>query len=130
VADPVVWIVDSSHWPRAYLRAELIERGYDAVGFETLRDAVAALHGARPRRPRAVVVELTHQAADPSLLAAIFRRGIPAVGVAGAVAAADEQVRAAGWARWLRRPLTVGAIADAVEALALRATSARTDGDK
>src|SRR5689334_9573424 len=38
---PVVWIVDAEHWPRAYLRAELIERGYDAVGFVGVREALA-----------------------------------------------------------------------------------------
>ena len=37
---PVVWIVDADHWPRAELRALLIERGYDAIGFESLVDAV------------------------------------------------------------------------------------------
>src|SRR5215471_17474158 len=31
--DPtVVWIIDAEQWPRALLRAELIERGFDAVG--------------------------------------------------------------------------------------------------
>jgi hypothetical protein len=38
-AEPPVWIVASDHW-RAYLCAELIERGYDAVGFVTLQDVL------------------------------------------------------------------------------------------
>jgi hypothetical protein len=38
---PVVWIIDPDQWPRAMLRAELIERGVDAVGLpETLRRPV------------------------------------------------------------------------------------------
>ena len=35
---PVIWIIDAEQWPRALLRAELIERGYDAVGYVTVRD--------------------------------------------------------------------------------------------
>ena len=41
--EPVLWVIDSEQWPRAYLRAELIERGYDAYGFMTVSDALDSL---------------------------------------------------------------------------------------
>src|SRR5438105_15757625 len=53
----VIWIIDADHWPRALLRAELIERGYDAVGFVTDDDAVRVIP---QRRPDVIVVELRH----------------------------------------------------------------------
>ena len=56
---PVIWIVDAEHWPRAGLRAELIERGYDAIGFPTLRDAVLGLR--HIRRPALMVIDLQGQ---------------------------------------------------------------------
>ena len=112
---PVVWIVDADHWPRAYLRAELIERGYDAVGFPTLREALGAL--ANVRRPALVIVDLGALEVEPRSLAALGRAGAPVLGVVGAAAAEDQLVRAFPWAALLRRPVTIGAIADAVERL-------------
>ena len=38
--EPAVWVIDSEQWPRACLRAELIERGYDAYGFISIGDAL------------------------------------------------------------------------------------------
>ena len=51
MAEVPIWIVGADHWPRALLRAELIERGYDATGFPTLEDAVTRLMLTRARRP-------------------------------------------------------------------------------
>ena len=42
----VVWIIDVDQWPRAMLRAELIERGYDAVGYVTVRKCGCFSHSA------------------------------------------------------------------------------------
>jgi hypothetical protein len=112
-APAVVYVVGADHWPRAYLRAELIERGWDAVGFASLRDCLARLITARAPRPRAIVVDLAGEAADDRLFAAVFREGIPMIAVAGAEDAASH-VRELPWAVFLRRPLTIGAIADAV----------------
>jgi hypothetical protein len=112
--EPVVWIAESEHWQRAELRALLIERGYDAIGFETLRDAVlrARLPGAV--LPAAMVIDLTAQVANDALLSAVFDAGIPIVAVAGVVEAQDAGVRGRPWAAFLRRPITLGEIADAV----------------
>ena len=56
-----VWIVSADQWPRAYLRAELIERGYDATGFVSLKDAVIRLMLARSQRPGLLVIDLHDQ---------------------------------------------------------------------
>jgi DNA-binding response OmpR family regulator len=116
----VVWIVDADHWPRASLRAELLERGYEAIGFESARDAVLALARGRPRRPDLVVVDLAGQTTDLASLKALLRTGAAAVGVGGALEWGAEADGGLEWAATLRRPVTVGAIANAVEALAAR----------
>ncbi|HVV49056.1 MAG TPA: hypothetical protein VHO06_05320 [Polyangia bacterium] len=107
-----IWIVDAEHWPRAYLRAELIERGFDAVGFVAVDDALAALALGRPR-PRLAVVDLRGQPSDPRRLAPLLRFGFPVVAVGGA--AEWAAARHHPWAAFLRRPLTIGAVADEVE---------------
>jgi hypothetical protein len=113
----VVWIVDADHWPRASLRAELLERGYEAIGFESARDAVLALALGRTPRPQLVAVDLTGQTADLASLRALLRAGAPAVGVGGALEWSSPAVESLGWAARLRRPVTIGAIAAAVAAL-------------
>jgi nucleoside-diphosphate-sugar epimerase len=104
-------VIGAERGPRAALRAELIERGHDAIGFETLRDAVLAgrLPGAQP--PALIVLDLQDQPIDDRLLDALFATGAAIIAVAGAT---DEALRDRPWARWLRRPLTLGAIANAV----------------
>jgi hypothetical protein len=110
-----VWIVGADHWPRAYLRAELIERGYDAVGFEDVADALFELARGPAPRPRLVVVDLHEPSPAETLVAALFRLGVPVVGVAGATGTAADHAGGRPWAALLRRPVTIGAIADVVE---------------
>jgi hypothetical protein len=110
---PPIWVIGAEWGPRAALRAELIERGADAAGFETLRDAALAARVPGAARPVAVVVDLHGQAADDRLLDALFAVGAPVVAIGGATEDADPRLRARPWAHWLRRPITLGAIADA-----------------
>ena len=56
-----VWIIDDQQWPRAALRAELLERGYEAVGFRRVLHALARLEEADVARPAVVVLELRGQ---------------------------------------------------------------------
>jgi hypothetical protein len=116
-APAVVFVVGADHWPRAYLRAELIERGWDAEGFVALRDCLARLAASPSRRPRAIVVDLAGEQGDDRLFAAVFRKGIPMIAVGGAEDAAAPRLRDLPWAVFLRRPLTIGAIADALAQL-------------
>jgi hypothetical protein len=110
-----VWIIGSDHWPRAYLRAELIERGYDAVGYVGIRDALIDLALAPSRRPRLVVIDLLGQLEDETLVAALFRQDAPVVALAGATAATEEPLLHHPWTVFLRRPLTIGQVADVVD---------------
>lgn len=124
VAPPArVWIIDSDQWPRASLRAELIERGYDAVGVVTLREGVVRLVSHPDQQPQAIVIDLQGQIDDASLLAVLFRHGIPVIAIAGASAAEAHGVRELPWAAFLRRPVTIGAVADALLAFDLQGTS-------
>ena len=110
-----VWIVNADHWPRAYLRAELIERGYDATGFETLKDAVIRLLMARSRRPALLVIDLHEQPIDDKLASVLLRERLPMVAIADATS--SESALPSVVVDRLRRPLTIGAIADAIDRL-------------
>lgn len=107
---PVVWLIDPDHWPRALLRAELIERGYDAIGFASLDDAILRLATALDRRPRLVLVNLSGQEVTRGAVALLGAGGVPVIGVAGA---GDHS--ALGLTALLRRPVSLGQIADTVE---------------
>ena len=113
---PVVWIVDAGQWPRALLRAELIERGYEAIGFVRLGHAVAALamNGPDYPPPRAIVIDLAGQHASADSLRRLAASGALLIATGGAVEMADPALSAVRWAARLPRPVTLGAIGDAV----------------
>jgi hypothetical protein len=117
VSDPVVWIVDSEHWPRACLRAELIERGYDALGFETLADALVRLVLPGSPGPRVVVIDLTDQPVDRRQLESFVRAGAALIGIAGAVEVARPAQGNLPWTVLLQRPVSLGEIAGCVARL-------------
>jgi DNA-binding response OmpR family regulator len=110
-----VWVVSEDQWPRAYLRAELIERGYDAVGFVALKDAVVRLMLARSQRPDLLVVDLPAVELDDELRATLFREGVPVLVITSADA--TDGGEAGPVIETLRRPITIGAIADTVQRL-------------
>ena len=99
-----VWIIDSEQWPRALLRAELIERGFDAVGYVHAADASPT------RVPDVIVVDLRHVARDE--VAKLFELGVPVIGIASLPEA--EWLREFEWGAVLRRPISIGEIAEAV----------------
>ena len=103
----VIWIIDAEQWPRALLRAELIERGYDAAGYITVRDAIDSLPW---RRPDAIVVELRGQ--PMPLVERLLELDVPIVVVGGVLEIHD--LPAANWTAVLRRPVSLGDIADRV----------------
>jgi hypothetical protein len=110
----LIWIIDADHWPRAYLRAELIERGYEAVGFVTVGDALAALALRPARQPLLAAIDLHGQSLDHQQLAPLLRVGFPIVAFGGVAEWETDSVRSLPWAATLRRPLTIGAIADEI----------------
>jgi AmiR/NasT family two-component response regulator len=99
-----VWIIDSEQWPRALLRAELIERGYDAVGYVTVADASPA------RFPDVIVVDLRGVTRDE--VAQLFQLGVPVIGIASMPE--PEWLHEFKWGALLRRPVSIGEIADRV----------------
>jgi DNA-binding NtrC family response regulator len=102
----VIWIIDAEQWPRALLRAELIERGFDAVGYITVRDAIESLP---ERPPDLIVVDLRGQPVPQvERLRAI---GVPMVIVAGVPEI--NEIASEGWTV-MRRPVSIGEIADEV----------------
>jgi DNA-binding NtrC family response regulator len=111
----VVWIVDREHWPRACLRAELIERGYDAVGFLELDQAMAAIRAPDLHKPRVIVLELRDQVLTPSALESLADSKIPVIALTGAQELNNPLVRDFAWASVLSRPFALGNVADAVE---------------
>jgi DNA-binding NtrC family response regulator len=111
---PVVWVIDAEHWPRALLRAELIERGYDAVGFTAVDEAIFRLTRERRRRPRLVLVDLAGQALARDSVALLSAGGVPVIAVAGAQEASGAEERL-GVTALIRRPVSLGQLADAVD---------------
>jgi DNA-binding NtrC family response regulator len=107
---PVVWIIDAEHWPRALLRAELIERRFDAVGYETYLDAVETLPW---RRPAAVVVDVRGQPVGQ--VQRLLNLHVPVIVIGGTPDIDDPAYATGGWAAVMRRPVSLGEIADAVQ---------------
>jgi hypothetical protein len=109
-----IWVIGADHWTRAYLRAELIERGHDAVGFAATADALLRLALHR-ERPALAVIDLHGQPPGPRKLGVLLHGGFPVLAIGGAVEWATPSLAARPWAARLHRPLTIGAIADEVE---------------
>jgi DNA-binding response OmpR family regulator len=107
----VVWIIDAEQWPRALLRAELIERGYDAAGFVTIDDALAA---PPDRLPDAIVLDSRGQELTPDRLAKLFDLRVPIILIGGAADLRQDIVRHFPWTAILQRPVSLGEIADRI----------------
>jgi hypothetical protein len=114
---PTVWIVDSEQWPRAGLRAELIERGCDAIGYATLVEAAALLKYSGAPRPRVIVLELRDQELRREHLELLASSGIPIVLLGGAIELNHPILHKFNFASVIRRPFTLGAVANDVIAL-------------
>ena len=109
-----VWIIDNEQWPRAALRAELLARGYEAVGFHRVLDALVRLDDADVPRPAAVVLELRDQPVSPALPGALGETGLPVVLLGGALELGDPSLAALPAMEVLRRPFSVGDVVHAV----------------
>jgi len=114
-AEPVLWIVDSEQWPRACLRAELIERGCNPYGFIQITDALEALSRRASPKPEALVLELRGQNLTEAMIESIRSLGVPIILVGGVPEINDPLIRNRAWDIVLKRPVSLGTIADAVE---------------
>ena len=115
MAEVPIWIVGADHWPRALLRAELIERGYDATGFARLEDAVRRLMLPPARRPALLVLDRHDQAVDERTSTLLSRARVPILVVADI--AHPDGAPLGPVVEILHRPVTMGSIADAVDRL-------------
>jgi len=113
--EPVIWIISSQHWPRVYLRAELIERGFDAVGFVDLEQALTALYHPYYVKPQMIVLDLFQLRGRQHGIPALMRFAVPTVVLGGAVELNEERVKKFDWVAVIQRPVTIGGIADMVE---------------
>jgi len=114
--EPVLWIIDSEQWPRACLRAELIERGYDPYGFITITDALDSLSWQAPSpKPELIILELRGQKLNEQFIEAVRGLRIPTILLGGAAELNEPLVQRQQWEVVLKRPISLGKIADAVQ---------------
>jgi hypothetical protein len=112
---PRVLILLPDHWPRALLRAELREAGYDAVGAPTPVEAHVYAVAEPGRGPvRLVIVDEQALSGDGarSLERLLARHHSPA---AVLIQPASAPVPPGTWNDVLRRPLTIRDIVDCVK---------------
>ena len=102
--EPVVWIISAEQWPRALLRAELIEAGFDACGYLNITEALRELEHLPQQRPRAIVLDLTELEFTRPQLAALGGENIPTVTLGGASELSDARLGEFAWAGIFRRP--------------------------
>jgi hypothetical protein len=97
------------------LRAELIERGHDVVGHIRLSDALAVLRQGAGPRPQVILLELRGQELSMRDLCELSQSGIPTIILGGAIELNDPLIQRFRWTEILKRPVTIGEIADQVE---------------
>jgi hypothetical protein len=112
--EPIIWIISIQHWPRVYLRAELIERGFDAVGFQDLEQALTVLYHPYYVKPQMIVLDLFQLGARQHEISALMRFAVPTMVLGGAVELNEERVKKSDWLAVIQRPVTIGGIADMV----------------
>jgi hypothetical protein len=113
--EPALWVIDSEQWPRACLRAELIERGFDPYGFITISDALESLSKGASSKPELIILELRGQDLTRRLLDALRELRVPVVALAGNAELNEPLIKGQKWETVLKRPVTLGYIADVVQ---------------
>lgn len=112
---PVVWVIDNEQWPRACLRAELIERGCDTYGFIRIDDALDALSEGTSPKPMVVILELRGQNTSDEAIQAICDVGVPVILLGGNTELSDALVQRRQWDVVLKRPFSLGKIAEVTQ---------------
>jgi len=113
--DLIVWIIDKEQWPRAFLRAELIERGINAVGYVAITHALIELQHPQKANPSLIVLELRNQVLKKYALDTFKNSHIPIIILGGFVELNNKLIKDYEWAMIIKRPCTIGTIANAVE---------------
>ncbi len=113
----MVWIIQTEHWPRAYLRAELIERGFQAIGFQRMQEAFAALRHGIYENPFLLVIDLRDSALEEREITALSHLSIPKILLGSALVLNETWIDRIIGALLIKRPFTIGELADLVETL-------------
>lgn len=108
-------MIDSEQWPRACLRAELIERGYDPYGCIALGDALDAFSRGAASKPKLIILELRGQNLTEQLIKAIRNLRVPIIALGGSAELNQAIIRQQKWEVVLKRPVSLGKIADVAE---------------
>jgi hypothetical protein len=90
------------------LRAELIERGYDAVGYVTTADASLTIG---TRFPDLIVVDL--RGVTRGDVEHLFQIGVPVIAIVSRPS--PDWLNAFPWKALLWRPVSIGEIAEAIQ---------------
>jgi FixJ family two-component response regulator len=125
--EPVLWVVDSEQWPRACLRAELIERGFDPYGFITISDALDSLSRTESSKPDVIILELREQNLTMELVQAIRNLRIPTILLGGNAELNEPLIQQEKWEIVLKRPVSLGKIADVVQEIVSKQRTATLD---
>jgi len=110
-----ILLVMPEHWPRALLRAELIERGYDVVGAPDLPAALLVRPvepGRGPVRLIAIDQDVMVEPQSRLLERLLSRHRNPRRLL---LARAQLETPAGSWDQIVRRPALIGEIAGAIE---------------
>ena len=115
MSSPRILLVMPEHWPRALLRAELIERGYDVVGAPDLPAAMSVRPVERGRGPvRLIAIDQDAMVEPQSRLLEhlVSRHRNPRLVL---LARAQLNTPPGRWDRVVCRPALIGEIASAIE---------------
>ena len=123
----VIWIIDNEQWPRVYLRAELLERGYDPISFERLSLALSELSRVVTEKPQIIVLELRGEKITRRALEIMAAANVPIIGIGDMLERSDPLIKDFQWAELFIRPITIGRIVDAIEKNALQIRSRKTE---
>lgn len=115
---PIVWIIAGHQWLRACLRAELLERGFEALGYTEIRQALRALCNDWLARPQIIVLDLCDQCFSRYQLEILTGTGIPILVLGGALDLSEPVVQEMRWAGIMKRPFFISAVLDRIEQLA------------
>ena len=113
--EPVLWVIDSEQWPRACLRAELIERGYNPYGFIKVNDALDTFTRSMSQKPKALVLELRGQNLTKEVIESIRDLEVPTILLGGIAELNDPLIRNHKWNIVVKRPFSLGTVADLIE---------------
>lgn len=122
MAPPRILLVMPEHWPRALLRAELIERGYDVVGAPDLASALLCRPAEKDRGPVRVILVDQDALVEPQIRLfdlLVSRHPKPRLVL---LARAQLETPPGHWHAVVRKPALIGQIASALEE-ALRASN-------